>query len=555
MPVDTHSRHPRHLTWPDHLIIVLGLLAVFLPGTVGVSLFDRDEGWYAYITRAMVDSGDWIIPRYLGESRYFKPPLMYWCSATSALLMGWSEFALRLPCVLASVATWTIVAHAAARRSGRRAGYWTAVVGATSFGPNIAGKLMLADSYLLLFLSVAIVTWLDGIGGARRSTKAGCVFWIAIGLAVLAKGPAALAVLVPLGLVMLLTEPPSGTSIAGRLRCLWPGPRWYLAPLIALPWYLAAAATDWDAFKADFLAVHFLARLTQSMEGHAGFPGYYLLTGLILLWPWAGLVPSVLVTAWRDRRHDPMTRRLLIWLIAPWPLFELIQTKLPHYVLPLFPPLAILVGCELARVSATVREKMTFDAASRIAWLGGLMIGAAAVITTAVVLWGRTAAYGALGAGAILLVASLVAARPRRAPAWGRRCVSAAVGVALCYAVVGWIALPQAEPDRLSRRLAEAANERVREGEHVLASGYQEPTMFYYLRRPAGPLRLADPATRDRVGESFVLIARDSRRPGLAGVLSFDESTGRWVEGFNYARGRQERVWVGRASWISARDP
>ena len=88
-------------------------------GQSAVSLFDRDEGWHGQTVREMFNTNDWIVPRYLGESRYHKTPLLYWCSAVSVSALGWSEFSLRLPCLLASIAAWTVVATVAARWSGR----------------------------------------------------------------------------------------------------------------------------------------------------------------------------------------------------------------------------------------------------------------------------------------------------------------------------------------------------------------------------------------------------------------------------------------------------
>ena len=85
------------------------------------------------------------------------------------------------------------------------------------------------------------------------------------------------------------------------------------------------------------------------MKGHSGPPGYYIVTTLAAVLPWTPVVIAAVVAAWRSRRTDGDARRLLIWLAAPWPLFELIATKLPHYVLPLFPPAAMLAGCWLAQ--------------------------------------------------------------------------------------------------------------------------------------------------------------------------------------------------------------
>jgi 4-amino-4-deoxy-L-arabinose transferase-like glycosyltransferase len=508
------------LTRLDRVLMAAFLLSVFVPGTFGVSLFDRDEGWYAQVVREMLAGGDWLIPSYLGESRYFKPPWLYWCSAVSVSLLGWSEFALRLPCVLASVATWMIAADWAAREHSRprAAAWWTAVIGATSIGPHIAGKLLLADSHFVLFIVIAMRAWIRGAGVPAGTSVAGSrahgrvesrqmgprsaesvgpvdptsgayVFWAAIGLALLSKGPTTLAVLAPIALARLLWDTPRDLSWPQRILRLWPGRGWYLAVLIGLPWYAYVAWADWPAFAHGFIGANMIDRVSRGIEGHSGPPGYYIVTTLAAVLPWTPVVIAAIVAAWRSRRTDGDARRLLIWLAAPWPLFELIATKLPHYVLPLFPPAAMLAGCWLAqrrvsRAHPTSWRKIPICATA--AWV--------------LLLW----------------LASL------------------------------WL-LPGLEPHRLSRVVAEAVNARAATGEKVLAKGFKEPTMFVYLRPEASVLR-DDDRWRDFVGDkTFWLIARPHRIASLRSVLEIDDAAREVFTGWTYAAWRRETVWVVRA--------
>ncbi len=528
------------------------LLAILLPGTIGVSLFDRDEGWYAQTTREMVESGDWIIPRYLGESRYYKPPLMFWCSAVSVLTFGWSEFALRLPGVLATLAAMLVLAEFAARQWGRRAGYGAAVVAGTCLGPNLAGGLMLPEGYLLLFVTLAMICWLRKLGsatvsGAQRGSSAfGYGFWIAAALAFLAKGPAMLVVMGPCFLAFLWTEPPRGSTLVQRVRHVWPGPGWYLGLLIGAPWYVAVACLDWAAFKADFIDYHTVSRLREPIEGHRGFPGYYIVTGLILLWPWAALMPSAIASAWRTRRDEAATRRLLVWLVVPWLAFELISTKLPYYVLPLLPPMAMLTGRELARVTSVPSLKFRFEPTTYYVWLGGIAFAGAAFSCFAIWFRGAPSALALGAAGAVLLLAAVVCGLARTAPSWRMRAGIVLAAMVVFYQVIGWWAVPRAEPLRLSRRIADHINATARENDIVLADGFAEPSMFFYLDRKGRELTVRDGRIR-HAGESFILVADEQKLDLLRDVLTIDQSNGQFIEGFNYVQGRHVRVWVGRA--------
>jgi len=587
------------LTRLDRVLMAAFLLSVFVPGTIGVSLFDRDEGWYAQVVREMLAGGDWLNPRYLGEVSYFKPPWLYWCSAVSVSLLGWSEFALRLPCVLASVATWMIVADWAAREhSGprlcssaehadaaaapaqseappsfrplpqrgkgvgntacsraRAAAWWTAVIGATSIGPNIAGKLLLADSHFVLFIVVAMRAWIRGAGVPACTSVAGSrargriesrqmgprsaesvepadptygtyVFWAAIGLALLSKGPATFAVLAPIALARLVWDTPRDLAWPQRILWLWPGRGWYLAVLIGLPWYAYVAWADWPAFAQGFIGANMLDRVSRGIEGHSGPPGYYIVTSLAAVLPWTPVVIAAIVAAWRSRRTDGDARRLLIWLAAPWPLFELIATKLPHYVLPLFPPVAMLAGCWLAqRGVATAHPtswcKIPISHPTPRKSPHASPVGERAVIPQ-----------------------DAIAIRSTRRP-------RVFIGATAAWVLLLWLAglwlLPRLEPHRFSRVVAEAVNTRAAPGEGVLANGFDEPTMFFYLRPEARELR-DDDRWREFVGDkAFWLIAHRSRIAGLRSVLEIDDASREVFTGWNYAAERRETVWVVRA--------
>lgn len=569
------------MTWRDRLLLSLFLLSVLIPGTIGVSLFDRDEGWYAQITREMVESGDWIIPRYRGESLYFKPPLMYWCAALSTALLGWSEFALRLPCVLAAVAAWLVAAEIAAGWWDRRAGWWTGLIGVTCIGPNLACKLLLADAYLLLFANVAMACWIRRLDAQAISdvkalasgqadkcrnaaTAAACrarfghLFWLAVGLAVLAKGPAIFVFLAPFGAALTVWNSPRGTSWRQRLARAWPGRGWYWAILVAGPWYAAVMASDWEAFRVGFIRENFVERLRQPLWGHGGFPGYYVATGLLALWPWGAFVPAALAAAWHARRDDAPSRWLLAWIIGPWIVLELIQTKLPHYALPLATPIAMFAArrivCLNPRHGACGEERLA-RAADGVFARGGrldaalLMRGLAlAAVAALMAAWlGRhlPTFVPMEWCGIVLLLAcALVTARRRANVRRGHAFITAA-GLVVFYVVSGvWLA-PSAEPLRLSRVVADKANSLAGDMLAIRTYGFEEPTMHYYLRRPAVSVRPGETRWREGLHGPFVLITDRADLPDLAGVIDVQPADGQTVSGFNYVVGKMKEVWIG----------
>ena len=131
------------MTARDRVLLTVLSLAVLIPGTFSVSLFDRDEGWYAQVSREMLDRGDWLVPHYLGEAWIAKPPLLYWCVASSYALFGVHVWAARLVPVLATVGVMHLLATLAAGLYCRRVAWIASVSFITAGMPIVIGKMLL----------------------------------------------------------------------------------------------------------------------------------------------------------------------------------------------------------------------------------------------------------------------------------------------------------------------------------------------------------------------------------------------------------------------------
>jgi 4-amino-4-deoxy-L-arabinose transferase-like glycosyltransferase len=533
------------MTRRDHLLLAALSLVVLLPGTFGVSLVDRDEGWYAQVSREMLDTGDWLIPHYLGEPWIAKPPLLYWCAAAAFAVFGVHAWAARLVSVLAVVVVVQLLATLAAEFYNRR----VAVIAAGSFVtaglPAIVGKLVLTDSLLLLFcLAAMAVLWPIATRGASLARSA--CFWLFVGLAVLAKGPAVIVFVGAFALGVLVSLP----------RRWLRDPRfWVTFPVclaIAAPWYVFVARHAGGVLWQQFIGYEILARLAGTPHGHGGPPGYYVLLSLAGWLPWTPLVPGAVFESWRARREDRVAWLLLLWWGLPWALLELIPSKLPHYILPCYVSLAIMFGrmwdLGLSR-TVTGRQRIV-----RARWVV-VMIALGAALIAAATAWRQLAWSPAVGVAGATLVAGFAIV------GWlvrGHRLWSAWRGTigatAVFQVLIGVWALPGFEPYRLSRRIAEQANALCTPGTEVLACGYTEPTMFFYLQRPAR--LVGSDEVRRALADGHaprVLILRD---PELAAAGIVRQTDGDWqrVAGFNYVKGRQEVVWVVRVAADSPGD-
>ncbi len=521
----------------DRVALLLISLAIFLPGTFGVSFTDRDEGWYAEVTREMLDSGDWLVPRYLGQPWIGKPPLLYWCVGGLWRVFGQQEWAGRLVSVIAMAAVVQLLAALAAALYGRRVAWIAAVSFVTAGMPVILGRLMITDALLLLWMLAAMCAlWRTSERGATLC--GGMVFWLYVGLAVLTKGPVVALFLAGFGLALLKSARSRRWLASWRLWLPCP-----VAIMIAAPWYWYIGRHGGGALAEQFLGYEIISRFTEPPHGHVGPPGYYAVVGLAGWMPWSVLVPGALFEAWRARRDDRRAMLLVIWFVVPWLLLELIPGKLPHYVLPCFVPLAIMFGRMWDRgVDATItagQRVVLFVWIALAAACGGALAGAGYFGSGQT--WGSAALVcgGALVGGFVLV--AWFAARRRLIVTWA----TAAGVTGVFHVMVGLCLLPSLEAHRLSVNVAKRANALMTPDVELVATTDEEPTIYYYLKRQARIVPRGEIAQElTCTGQSRVVIVAGELLD-RAGLASGTEAAG-WngVTGFNYVKGRYETVWV-----------
>ncbi len=533
--------NPLHnrLRGTDRLKLLAITLVVFLPGVFTLSLTDRDEGWYAQVSREMVDSGDWLVPRYLGEPWLAKPPLLYWCVSTSFTLLGKSAGAARLISVLATVVTVQLLATLAVRIFNRRTAMYAAITYVTLALPAIVGRMVLTDA-LLLACCLAAMCVLWDVARVRANWTRCALFWCLVGLGVLAKGPAVFVFVGAFALGLFVSTPSRAWLRSVALWCTLP-----LAVVVSGWWYVYVGLYAGETLVDQFIGYEILSRLTSAPHGHGGPPGFYLILSLAGCLPWTPLVPGAVFELWRGRKTDPAAWLMLIWCFAPWLFLELLPSKLAHYILPCYVPLAIIVGrmwgVGLGR--AIARPQWTVLGI----WVGCNLLLGLGFVHLAYAFGSYAWQWGALACGLTLLIGFAIAgwsvAREQLVRAWSQAVVVAGI----FYIVFFEGFLGGFEPYRLSRRIADAANEVSPPGGAVFVHGYTEPTMFFYFDADA---RVVKPEELERAvgsasrGTAFVIA-----EPALVETGLVELATREWreLEGMNYVKGEPMIVWVGGA--------
>ena len=330
-------------------VFAAAFLAVLTP-LGSRALWDPDEGRYAEIAREMLALKDWIVP-HLNYLPYLeKPPLGPWMISGFLALFGQSEWAARLPCALAGLATAMIVWRMSHKVSRPRAAWLSAAVLLSSFEFYLFTQFLVLDMIFTLFLTAALWLFWEGYGDQKDRNLLWALAGTASGLATLTKGPAGLVL--P-GLVVFLFLA-SGKKLSllrnpGALTGI------FTAVLIPIPW-LVLMERRIPGFIRFFLVREQAGRFLTQIHGRVGSVFFYVPVVLIGFAPWSFLIPLWIKNLWNRKRQaavfQPVVRFLLIWMGTIFIFFSLAGSKLITYALPIFPPLALLAGDFLGREPA-----------------------------------------------------------------------------------------------------------------------------------------------------------------------------------------------------------
>jgi 4-amino-4-deoxy-L-arabinose transferase-like glycosyltransferase len=462
-------------------LTLCGLL-LFLPGFFNIPAIDRDEARFAQATKQMIETGDFVDIRFQEDVRYKKPIGIYWLQAAavetaSAFGLPGAQLRIwlyRVPSLIGAIGAVLLT-------------YWTALAFATRRGAVLAGLIMgssvllgvearlaKTDAMLLLTVVAAMgamarvyLSWQRGEEPAHPPWTWPAIFWTALAGGILLKGPLILMFVVLTVTTLAILD--RSAAWLWRLRPVW-GLMWLL--VLVLPWFVAIFWRAGDTFFADSIGGDMLSKLT-AQESHGAPPGVYLLLFWITFWPGAPLAGMAAPAVWRARR-EPGAQFLLAWLIPSWIVFELVLTKLPHYVLPLYPAIAILtVGALERRVlsrSWLMRGTAWWFAIPALTLVGAI---AGAITLT------RQPVFLAWPFAAAALIFGLVAWWLYDDNRAERSLLNAAIAAMFLAASIYGVVMPAMTPLFPSAEIARALRNVVCVGPIAAAAGFHEPSLVF----------------------------------------------------------------------------
>lgn len=381
-------------------------------------LLDPDEGRYAGIPAAMVDSGDWVTPRLNGFKYFEKPVLQYWATATFYELLGKSSATARLWTALTGFAMALFAALVAFRLYGRSAALYTYLISISSMMLVAFGHMLTLDMSLTAFIVAGVGSLV--IAQISRSSPDTCrnwmlAGWAALALGTLTKGP--VAVVLPAGAVLIY-------SIWQRDLALWKNLHLFkgliLFLLITAPWFVTVSVANPEFAEFFFIHEH-LERYTSQVHKREG-PLYYFIPYLLVgLCPWLLIsLKSLVQPGFKWAPQDPgkfsAERFLWVFVIVTLVFYSLGQSKLPGYILPMIPVIAILSGRRLSQVNEAGADRWVLVALGLTVLLVALKIEGLTTDRFPLHQWQSYAPWIGASGSLFLLAAAALFAKKFKAP-------------------------------------------------------------------------------------------------------------------------------------------
>ncbi len=536
-------------------VLVIASLLAFLPGFFQVPPLDRDEARFAQATKQMVESGDYIDIRFQDEVRYKKPVGIYWLQAVvvkSAQALGVPNaldtiWLYRIPSLLGAIGAVLLTYWTALGFVSRRAAVMAALMMATSIILCVEARMAKTDAALLATVVAAMGALARAYLGDRRIGRPGfagwtlpAIFWTAVAGGLMLKGPLILMFVV-LTVAALAVQDRTVRWLAA-LRPL-PGVIWML--LLVLPWFVAIVSRTGSSFFTESIGNDLMSKVASGQEAHGAPPGYYFVLFWATFWPGAALAAMAVPAVWASRREKG-ARFLLAWIVPSWIVFEIVATKLPHYVMPLYPAIAILIAGVidphvLARQRWLVRGTGWWFVLPVVFAIGGV---------AALIVVGKQLGLLAWPFAAGAIICGLLAWWLYDADGAERSLLRAmAASILIMFAIFG-VAIPSIPALFPSVALARAVRDSGCANPAVAAAGYHEPSLVFLVGTPTRLTEGAAAADFLRQGSCrFALIDERQERGFLrrAEAIGLRYSLGSRVDGINISAGRTVSIAVYRS--------
>jgi 4-amino-4-deoxy-L-arabinose transferase-like glycosyltransferase len=490
----------------------------------------------------MVESGNYLVPTFNGRPWLEKPTLLYWLMSLPIRVFGPTEFACRFFAAAGTALTCLLTFFIGWRLLGAKAGLWAMIILASTLMILVHGAAATVDAVLLPFTVGVLAVFIQAIGPGMHISHV-ILMGIALGAGLLAKGPMGL---LPIPVMITTLWLGRRAKLRAGRYLLRIGTATTLGVLIFLAWAIPANNATQGQFLRVFIGSHVLSRAITPMQDHGGdfllYLPYYLPVIIVGFFPWTMHLPGAVSAVVGRRVGGQYCRALLIgWVASIFIMMTLAATKLPNYIIFIWPALALAVA---GTIVAAKQNRLS--AGDRI-WLrrGVWLFGPLAITAVLALMIGPWfleipgLRWSGLASGIVLLIMAVIAIRQQYADRPQASAGVLLVGILVFQIPLLFGMLPAVEQVKISPLIARTIKDKTAEGMPVATYEYGEPTLNFYVGRQIEPLDSEKAVIAwTRQPQPGVLVIPKDMLAAIQerhGSLALDEIAA--TEGFNYSKG------------------
>jgi 4-amino-4-deoxy-L-arabinose transferase-like glycosyltransferase len=525
----------------NYLLLTLFSLFVFMPGIAGMPVIDRDEAHFAQASRQMLQTGNYFQIRFQEKTRFQKPPGINWLQAASVKLFSNAKastiWPYRIPSLLGALFSVLLTYFFARQFASEKVARLAAALLASTLLLIVEAHMAVIDTPLLLsVLLMEIALWMvyrDGLDNKQAPWGWALCFWLAMAFGLVLKGVTPLIGVLSIVTLCLIERK------VNWLRGLHIFSGLILFILLSLAWVLMVNEAENSNYLMQMIQKDLLPKLQGGHESHGKPPLFHLLILPVTFWPaslflWQGGSYAIC------HRHEKSVKFLLAWILPTWLFFEIMPTKLPQYILPTFPVIAILCAMGISKFanSETPGKMLRF---LQILW-GLLSLGLAASLASLPYLLMNQWSLVAILLFALITVFTFVAVYFAWQGAYQRASLVVLLLALISYPLIFTGLLPQLKPLWISDKIAQQVDKnKLSKEKPLLVVGFSEPSLVFNLDtysvqftgiETAESLMQKDPSRLTIIEASAFNkeLAKSKNLSILADLQGYDYSKGQWVE-------------------------
>ena len=506
----------------------------FLVGSLNVPVLDRDEARFASASKDMIYKNEYIDITIGDEKRYKKPVGIYWAQILSNKLFGQEPYTkiifYRLPSVVGIALSLFLIFSYFSRIYGRETGFLAIFFLTFSLITMSEVNQAKTDGLLLLFITICNIIVFQSIRTKIRFSLK-CSFWVSLAIGILIKGPIILIfVFFPLAVLSLMKRKNYFINLYSFYSLV-------LFLLTVLPWFILISIKSNGMFWSESVGHDLLKKVATSQESHGFYPGYYSLLIFIFFWPASAFIPALISNIrmkWEKIFLSEEQSFLILGFIVPFLFYELIFTKLPHYVFPTYTFLSLLVANFLVKTRFRGLRFVLFPLILFPALFSGAFIYAileySSIDLTSLIIF-------------IILIILVIALYFLNIQKKIKQIIFVA-GFFQCflYSVVTGFMVNKLEIFWISQRISNIIGDKKGNYDKIYHYGFNEPSLFFLTSQNAEMLRPSDLKLEELHNKKIIFfVISEKNKPLIEEKFNQLELIDQF-KGFNYTKGKSVNI-------------